>query len=82
MHYPNTFWYYFESFLKEGRLPDYTKDRNEEALISEYLVNKVAQQETKIDTLLKVKYAHDGLLKSNIIKCALWLITLKKLFLT
>ena len=47
---------------------------------SESLVHKVAQQESKIDTLLKIKYAHDGLLKSNIIKCALWLITFKKLF--
>ena len=47
---------------------------------SEHLVSKVAQQDTKIDTLLKIKDAHDGLLKSNIIKCALWLISLKKLF--
>ena len=47
---------------------------------SEHLVSKVAQQDTRIDRLLKIKDAHDGLLKSNIIKCALWLISLKKLF--
>jgi lipoprotein-releasing system permease protein len=34
-------WRYFESFLKEGRLPDYSKERNEEVLISEYLANRL-----------------------------------------
>ncbi|PWK18192.1 ABC transporter permease [Xanthomarina spongicola] len=34
-------WTYFQDFLKEGRLPDYAKERNEEVLISEYLVNRL-----------------------------------------
>jgi lipoprotein-releasing system permease protein len=34
-------WTYFEDFLVEGRLPDFTKDRNEEILISSYLANRL-----------------------------------------
>ncbi|WP_179020512.1 ABC transporter permease [Winogradskyella forsetii] len=34
-------WDYFKEFLIEGRLPDYTKERNEEVLISEYLANRL-----------------------------------------
>ncbi|PWI31362.1 transmembrane permease [Flavobacteriaceae bacterium LYZ1037] len=34
-------WVLFKDFLKEGRLPDYTKKRNEEVLISEYLANRL-----------------------------------------
>jgi lipoprotein-releasing system permease protein len=34
-------WRYFQDFLKEGRLPDYSKERNEEVLISEYLANRL-----------------------------------------
>ncbi|MCX7550574.1 ABC transporter permease [Xanthomarina sp. F2636L] len=34
-------WSYFQDFLVEGRLPDYTKERNEEVLISEYLANRL-----------------------------------------
>jgi lipoprotein-releasing system permease protein len=34
-------WSYFEDFLVEGRLPDFTKDRNEEILISSYLANRL-----------------------------------------
>ncbi|WP_179344036.1 ABC transporter permease [Winogradskyella ursingii] len=34
-------WDYFEEFLVEGRLPDYTGQRNEEILISSYLANRL-----------------------------------------
>jgi len=34
-------WDYFKEFLVEGNLPDYTKKRNEDVLISEYLVNRL-----------------------------------------
>lgn len=34
-------WDYFEEFLIEGKLPDYTKDRNEDVLISQYLANRL-----------------------------------------
>ena len=34
-------WSYFEEFLVEGKLPDYTKKRNEDVLISQYLVNRL-----------------------------------------
>lgn len=35
-------WQYFEEFLRQGRLPDYTQDDlNEEVLISEYLANRL-----------------------------------------
>ncbi|WP_370391797.1 ABC transporter permease [uncultured Winogradskyella sp.] len=34
-------WSYFKEFLIEGRLPDFTKDRNEEILISSYLANRL-----------------------------------------
>lgn len=34
-------WDYFKDFLVEGRLPDFTKQRNEEILISKYLANRL-----------------------------------------
>ena len=34
-------WDYFKEFLIEGRLPDFTKKRNEEVLISKYLANRL-----------------------------------------
>ncbi len=34
-------WSYFEEFLVEGKLPDYTKKRNEDVLISQYLANRL-----------------------------------------
>ena len=34
-------WEYFKTFLKEGVLPDYTKTRNEDVLISEYLAKRL-----------------------------------------
>lgn len=34
-------WDYFKDFLVEGQLPDYTKKRNEDVLISEYLANRL-----------------------------------------
>tara|TARA_R110002049_G_scaffold292893_2_gene477630 strand:- start:828 stop:1577 length:750 start_codon:yes stop_codon:yes gene_type:complete len=34
-------WDYFKEFLVEGKLPDYTKDRNEDVLISQYLANRL-----------------------------------------
>lgn len=34
-------WDYFKDFLIAGRLPDYTKERNEEVLISSYLANRL-----------------------------------------
>lgn len=34
-------WEYFEGFLIDGRLPDFTKKRNEEILISQYLSNRL-----------------------------------------
>lgn len=34
-------WEYFKDFLVEGRLPDFTKERNEDILISSYLANRL-----------------------------------------
>src|SRR5690606_29922671 len=34
-------WRYFKDFLTEGRLPDFSKNRNEEILISDYLKNRL-----------------------------------------
>ena len=34
-------WEYFKEFLIDGRLPDFTKERNEEILISNYLANRL-----------------------------------------
>ncbi|WP_418604279.1 ABC transporter permease [Hwangdonia sp.] len=34
-------WSYFQEFLIEGRLPDYSGKRNEEVLISQYLANRL-----------------------------------------
>tara|TARA_R110002051_G_scaffold75877_1_gene138155 strand:+ start:125131 stop:126363 length:1233 start_codon:yes stop_codon:yes gene_type:complete len=34
-------WTYFQEFLIDGRLPDFTKKRNEEVLISKYLANRL-----------------------------------------
>jgi lipoprotein-releasing system permease protein len=34
-------WDYFQEFLVDGRLPDFTKRRNEEILISKYLANRL-----------------------------------------
>lgn len=34
-------WEYFEDFLIDGRLPDYSQSRNEEILISKYLANRL-----------------------------------------
>ncbi|WP_296314281.1 ABC transporter permease [Winogradskyella sp. UBA3174] len=34
-------WEYFEEFLIDGRLPDFTQQRNEEILISKYLANRL-----------------------------------------
>ena len=34
-------WEYFQEFLIDGRLPDFTKKRNEEILISNYLANRL-----------------------------------------
>lgn len=34
-------WDYFQDFLIDGRLPDYTQKRNEEILISQYLANRL-----------------------------------------
>lgn len=34
-------WSYFEEFLVEGRVPDYTKNRNEDVLMSEYIANRL-----------------------------------------
>jgi len=34
-------WTYFKDFLIEGRLPDYTKKRNQDVLISQYLANRL-----------------------------------------
>ena len=34
-------WDYFKDFLVEGRLPDYTKKRNEDVLMSQYIANRL-----------------------------------------
>ncbi len=34
-------WDYFKEYLVEGRLPDYSNERNEEVLISSYLANRL-----------------------------------------
>lgn len=39
---PDYNWQYFEEFLRQGRLPNYTEgDLNEEVLVSEYLANRL-----------------------------------------
>ncbi len=49
-------WDYFEDFLIEGRLPDYTKKRNEEILISSYLANRLSfKVGDKFQTLFEEK---------------------------
>ncbi|MCW8982287.1 MAG: ABC transporter permease [Altibacter sp.] len=37
-------WQYFEDFLREGRLPDYSNGLNAEVLISQYLANRLELQ--------------------------------------
>ncbi|GGG54541.1 permease [Bizionia arctica] len=34
-------WTYFQDFLVEGKLPDYSNERNEDVLISQYLANRL-----------------------------------------
>jgi lipoprotein-releasing system permease protein len=34
-------WSYFKEFLVEGRVPDYTKKRNEDVLMSQYIANRL-----------------------------------------
>jgi len=34
-------WQFFKEFLVEGRLPDYTKERNQDLLISKYFANRL-----------------------------------------
>ncbi|MGB6267879.1 MAG: ABC transporter permease, partial [Olleya sp.] len=34
-------WQYFKDFLVQGQLPDYTKDTNEDILLSSYLANRL-----------------------------------------
>jgi lipoprotein-releasing system permease protein len=34
-------WSYFKDFLLEGELPDYTNNRNEDVLVSQYLANRL-----------------------------------------
>ncbi|WP_299556153.1 FtsX-like permease family protein [Seonamhaeicola sp.] len=34
-------WKYFQEFLIEGKLPDYTNKRNEDVLVSQYLANRL-----------------------------------------
>lgn len=34
-------WQYFQEFLVEGRLPDFTRELNDEILISQYLLNRL-----------------------------------------
>ncbi|NRD20765.1 ABC transporter permease [Winogradskyella eckloniae] len=60
-------WDYFEEFLVEGQLPDYTQKRNEDVLISSYLANRLnfkvgdkfqtlfAEQEDKLPRIMNLK---------------------------
>jgi lipoprotein-releasing system permease protein len=54
-------WKYLKSFLVEGRLPDYTKKRNEEVLISSYLANRL---KLKLSDNINTYFLKDDLNKS------------------
>jgi lipoprotein-releasing system permease protein len=49
-------WDYFKDFLLEGRLPDFTKKRNEEVLMSEYIANRL---KFKVDDTFQMIFAKD-----------------------
>ncbi|NJX16464.1 ABC transporter permease [Tamlana crocina] len=49
-------WDYFKEFLIDGRLPDYSKKRNEEVLISEYLANRL---QFKVGDKFQMVFAKD-----------------------
>ncbi|GAA4885880.1 FtsX-like permease family protein [Flaviramulus aquimarinus] len=49
-------WNYFKEFLIEGRLPDYTKKRNEDVLISSYLANRL---NFKVNDKFQMVFAKD-----------------------
>jgi lipoprotein-releasing system permease protein len=54
-------WHYFTEFLEEGRLPDYTKNRNQDILISQYLANRLA---LKLDDRINTYFLKDDTTKA------------------
>ena len=49
-------WDYFKDFLVEGRLPDFTKKRNEEVLMSQYIANRL---KLKVGDTFQMIFAKD-----------------------
>ncbi|MCT8338451.1 FtsX-like permease family protein [Flavobacteriaceae bacterium TK19130] len=50
-------WQYFDEFLTEGRLPNYSDNLNSEILISEYLANRL---QLKLDDKVVTYFMQDG----------------------
>ncbi|GAA3639401.1 ABC transporter permease [Flavivirga jejuensis] len=53
-------WNYFEAFLLEGKLPDYSGKRNEDILISQYLANRL---KLKLNETLQMVFRKDDPVK-------------------
>ena len=54
-------WQYLKTFLVEGRLPDYSKKRNEDVLVSSYLANRL---NLKLNDKINTYFLKDDLNKS------------------
>ena len=54
-------WHYLKEFLIEGRLPDYSKKRNEDVLISSFLANRL---NLKLNDKINTYFLKDDLNKS------------------
>ncbi len=49
-------WSYFKEFLVDGELPDYTQNRNEDVLVSQYLANRL---HLKVGNTFQMVFAKD-----------------------
>jgi lipoprotein-releasing system permease protein len=56
-------WDYFEDFLVEGRLPDYSNKRNEDVLISKYIANRL---QLKLGDNIQTYFLSEDLQKTRI----------------
>lgn len=54
-------WTYFQEFLIEGRLPDYTKKRNEDILVSQYFAERL---QLKVGDRVNAYFIQDNLNKA------------------